>query len=286
VKRKLKRKSKKAETKSEKKTGGKAWRESEFKGKGRNDFRKERRVKSSEWDEEASKRRKHEIVIIPIFWRANQGEECAVTSDAQRIKDLLLSIAPDLDVWIDRTYKKSPGQKFAFWETVGVQCRIELGPEDVKNKRCVIATCVQDLPAQKCTVSSIKRSELFSSISRALPYSAQSKFQDFDPDMEDALADLRESRLVDETIATWTSISSPRRSMQPKASRGTGEGIKVDATAKKSISLSSQSSKPKIVFDEPATRNDDELDDDQQWAINSNDEDTSASESDSAESSN
>mmetsp|Transcript_9161 Transcript_9161/g.11503 ORF Transcript_9161/g.11503 Transcript_9161/m.11503 type:complete len:105 (+) Transcript_9161:699-1013(+) len=104
--------------------------------------------------------------------------------------------------------------------------------------------------------------------------------------MEDALADLRESRLVDETIATWTSISSPRRSMQPKASRGTGEGIKVDATAKKSISLSSQSSKPKIVFDEPATRNDDELDDDQQWAINSNDEDTSASESDSAESSN
>ena len=107
---------------------GAAWRRREFKDKGRNDFNKQRTAR----DAEAASRRAHDVVIIPIFWRQRPGEEAAVVGEAERIKRLLS--AAKLDIWVDRTHKKSPGQKLAFWEEVGVTWRIELGPDDVRSK--------------------------------------------------------------------------------------------------------------------------------------------------------
>ena len=60
---------------------------------------------------------------MPYFWRQRPGEEAAVVGEAERIKRLLS--AAKLDIWVDRTHKKSPGQKLAFWEEVGVTWRIE-----------------------------------------------------------------------------------------------------------------------------------------------------------------
>lgn len=138
---------------------GAAWRRREFKDKGRNDFNKQRNAR----DAEAASRRAHDVVIIPIFWRQRPGEEAAVVGEAERIKRLLA--AAKLDIWVDRTHKKSPGQKLAFWEEVGVTWRIELGPDDVRSKKCVVSRAGEGRSSAEAAlkirdVSSVKRGDL------------------------------------------------------------------------------------------------------------------------------
>lgn len=136
-----------------------AWRQREFKDKGRNDFNKARTAQ----DAEAAERRQHDIVIVPIFWRQRPGEEAAVVGEAERIKRLLS--AANLDIWVDRTHKKSPGQKLAFWEEVGVKWRIELGPDDVRQKQCVVSKAGEGRKSAEAAlkirdVSSVRRGDL------------------------------------------------------------------------------------------------------------------------------
>ena len=137
---------------------GAAWRRREFKDKGRNDFNKQRTAR----DAEAAQRRAHDVVIIPIFWRQRPGEEAAVVGEAERIKRLLS--AAKLDIWV-RTHKKSPGQKLAFWEEVGVTWRIEVGPDDVRSKKCVVSRAGEGRSSAEAAlkirdVSSVKRGDL------------------------------------------------------------------------------------------------------------------------------
>lgn len=227
---------------------GKQWREREFKGKGRNYFKKARSTTSADTLLEAKQRRKHDVVVVPIFWRHKPGQEEAVVADAERIKSIL---APYCDVWIDRTHKNSPGQKYALWEAIGVIRRIEIGPDDVENKRCVVASSTGSYDsARRITVSSIDRAALV----RALKCEVGLEKLPILPDN----AEHRQSQdaLSDGIIQRWRDAAN---SVEPTSTRPTKASqhnptMKIDITAKKSIRLDNSS---------PSVRNDDELVD--QW---------------------
>ena len=110
----------------------------------------------------------HDIVIIPIFWRNVPGQEDAIVQEALRIKGILHSVAK-LDVWVDRTHKRTPGQKLKFWEEQGVRWRVEVGPKDASKQRCVVSyqagragdfSTVTKVP----NVSTVKRLQLLSKL--------------------------------------------------------------------------------------------------------------------------
>ena len=110
----------------------------------------------------------HDVVIIPIFWRNVPGQEDAIVQEALRIKGILHSVAK-LDVWVDRTHKRTPGQKLKFWEEQGVRWRVEVGPKDASKQRCVVSyqaghagdfSTVTKVP----NVSTVKRLQLLSKL--------------------------------------------------------------------------------------------------------------------------
>lgn len=226
-----------------KKSGsGKAWREAAFKGKGRNDHKKQRQT------EDTTGRRVHDIVIIPIFWRQHPGEEYAVVADADRIKAMLKA-----DVWIDRTHKKSPGQKYAFWEDVGVRFRIELGPDDVRNKRCVVATSSGTFKsAKKRTVSSVDQAELLAAL-RDLGCDKAKPALNQDDVTE-------QSQRADANLERWAAAGG----RQPASSgSGSNKRLKIDVDARRATRFDDDDD------EEPPSkvRNDDELGDDEPvWA--------------------
>ncbi|KAJ1445073.1 hypothetical protein M885DRAFT_551077 [Pelagophyceae sp. CCMP2097] len=207
------------------KSAGAAWREKEYAGKGRNEFKKKRDV-----DPDALDRRVHDILIIPIFWRTHPGEEDAVCNEAERVKRLLLSASKDLDIWIDRTHKKSPGQKLAFWEDVGVTHRIELGPGDCKKKECVVsksggtgyssATKVHD-------VSSTKRHVLLAAL-------AKIGFTKCEAVEENGSLDLQNAAEAEAHLKKWLSgdDSKPQRNPPGGAPRPAKAPMVIDAFAK------------------------------------------------------
>ena len=42
-------------------------------------------------------------------------------------------------VELDAGHKYTPGQKFAYWEHLGIQMRIEVGPKEAENRTCIMA---------------------------------------------------------------------------------------------------------------------------------------------------
>ena len=243
------------------KSPGTAWREKEFAGRGRNDFRKERR---QHHDDDVTNRRVHDVVIIPIFWRDRPGEEDAMVGEAQRLKEMIRR-HQKLDVWIDRTHKMSPGQKFAFWDNVGVKCRIDLGPDDAKQHQCVIVACATK---KKTTVSSIHRVPFFNelrrikaSVPRILP----------DPDADQVEAS-RSQAILDAWLSPGAQSGggggdslddgSGSRPPPPEKHRISSSSSSIDVNARRSTRLD-------------PSRNDDELDDDDAWvaAAGSDDDD-------------
>ena len=175
---------------------GAAWRRREFKDKGRNDFNKQRTAR----DAEAASRRAHDVVIVPIFWRQRPGEEAAVVGEAERIKRLLA--AAKLDIWVDRTHKKSPGQKLAFWEEVGVTWRIELGPDDVRKKKCVVSKAGDGRSSAEAAlkirdVSSVKRGDLLRALRDRLNCAKVPSL-----DVDDAL-DAEHDKEADAAVRKW-----------------------------------------------------------------------------------
>ena len=77
---------------------------------------------------------KHDVVIVPIFWKQREEETAEIQRWAQNIKTRLA--ACKVDCWIDNRHKYTPGQKFAYWEHLGVMTRIELGPADLPKSTC------------------------------------------------------------------------------------------------------------------------------------------------------
>lgn len=111
------------------------------------------------WDAEKQKKEKaaelgskHELVIIPISWKKHAEEREQVNDTCDRVKKRLME--KGVNAWIDWRTLYTPGQKFAYWEHLGVNRRIEIGPQDVSNKTCTMSRCIKaGVPAEKITVS-------------------------------------------------------------------------------------------------------------------------------------
>jgi prolyl-tRNA synthetase len=73
----------------------------------------------------------NKIVVIPIFFKKNKKE---VLKFARDIKNKLKKHG----VIFDERENYSPGWKFNEWELKGIPIRIEIGPNDVKNKQVVL----------------------------------------------------------------------------------------------------------------------------------------------------
>ena len=209
--------------------GGAAWRKREFAGKGRNEFKRKREAEE-ELAAEAAGRTVHDVVIVPIFWRTRPGEEDAVVGEAERIKRLIAKVGDTkvkLDVWVDRTHKKSPGQKLQFWEAVGVKWRVELGPDDVRAKRCVVSCAGgagYESNIKVKDVSSVRRGAIYHVLRDKLGMDKIPDDVEENPEL-----DANHEEEADSAIKKWNALSNaPRlaatRPKQPK--------LKIDLDAK------------------------------------------------------
>jgi len=127
--------------------------------------------KAADAKAEESRPGNHDVVIIPIFWRNVEGQEDAMVKESQRIKSMLHKAG--LDVWVDRTHKRTPGQKLNFWESEGVRWRVEIGPKEAAKMRCVVSHQRGD-PGDYSTVtklanvSTVKRAQLLGKLRNGL----------------------------------------------------------------------------------------------------------------------
>ena len=71
-----------------------------------------------------------QIVIIPVAMHKNGVKEKA--------KELYDMLAKKYRVELDQREQYSPGYKFNDWEMRGVPIRIEIGPRDIENNKCVL----------------------------------------------------------------------------------------------------------------------------------------------------
>lgn len=85
--------------------------------------------------------RKHHLVIVPIFWKRKDEEMESVLGFATELKQKL--VAYKLNVWIDQRKSLTPGQKFNYWEHVGVKLRAEVGPQEAKKGEVVLSKLTQ-----------------------------------------------------------------------------------------------------------------------------------------------
>lgn len=80
----------------------------------------------------------HEVVIIPVRWRQATQKSDFIDRVCQRIKKRLCDVG--INAWLDARRQYTPGQKFAYWEHLGVHRRIEIGPDDFDQKVCKIVS--------------------------------------------------------------------------------------------------------------------------------------------------
>jgi len=98
--------------------------------------------------------KKHDVVIIPIIWRRKEEESEMVLDAAQSLKDKLA--AHRINTWIDRRHSLSPGQKYAYWESLGVKFRLELGPDEAQKGNVCLSKAVTGELAQRWKDISVK----------------------------------------------------------------------------------------------------------------------------------
>ena len=72
---------------------------------------------------------KHHVVIIPVFWRREEKNKFNVETVCSEIQTRL--IRHGINVWIDSRREYTPGQKYAYWEHLGVALRIEVGASEL-----------------------------------------------------------------------------------------------------------------------------------------------------------
>jgi hypothetical protein len=91
-----------------------------------------------------------EVVIIPIYWKAQKEAKIRVVTAAHAAHAALEAAGVRCE--IDLTFEKTPGQKFAAWEFQGVLTRIEVGPRDAEHGTCTLArTDTPGTPARRRT---------------------------------------------------------------------------------------------------------------------------------------
>jgi len=76
----------------------------------------------------------NDVIIVPVAWKRNHNEKVSVDVTCDNLRRALFSAG--LKPWLDCRREYSPGQKFAYWEHMGVKFRIEIGPEDVSQGIC------------------------------------------------------------------------------------------------------------------------------------------------------
>ncbi len=74
------------------------------------------------------------VAIVPIY--RSDEERTAVCEAAAKLRD---AIGGDLTVRLDDREQYKPGWKFNEWELKGVPLRIEIGPRDLAEQKCVFA---------------------------------------------------------------------------------------------------------------------------------------------------
>jgi hypothetical protein len=109
---------------------GSDWRSEKF-GEGRKNRQKE---------EEKGPEYKHDMVIVPVFWKKEVEQRQHVVEVAEKLKKDIIQLV-QFDIWIDQRTKYTPGQKFAFWEHKGLKYRLELGPKEIENNQCTVCLC-------------------------------------------------------------------------------------------------------------------------------------------------
>mmetsp|Transcript_14676 Transcript_14676/g.19252 ORF Transcript_14676/g.19252 Transcript_14676/m.19252 type:complete len:277 (-) Transcript_14676:812-1642(-) len=83
--------------------------------------------------------RKHDIIIVPIFFKRDAEQAVKILESANVLKTKLA--AHKLNVWIDQRKSLTPGQKYAYWEHIGVRFRAEIGPQELEaNSICLSKT--------------------------------------------------------------------------------------------------------------------------------------------------
>merc|ERR1711970_712270 len=79
---------------------------------------------------------KHEVVVVPICWRGHGEKKELVDKICENVKTALMTRG--IDCWVDNRRQYTPGQKFAYWEHLGVPLRIEVGEQEAAAKTCNI----------------------------------------------------------------------------------------------------------------------------------------------------
>ena len=108
---------------------GADWRQEKF-GEGR----------KNKTSEEKGPEYKHDMVIVPVFWKKEVEQREHVVKVAEKLKNDIIQLV-QFDIWIDQRTKYTPGQKFAFWEHKGLKYRLELGPKEIENNQCTVCLC-------------------------------------------------------------------------------------------------------------------------------------------------
>ena len=76
-----------------------------------------------------------QIVIVPIYAKKTEKFKTKILKKAAEVYGKL---SEDYRVYLDDREQFTPGYKFHSWELKGVPLRIEIGPNDIKNKNLVI----------------------------------------------------------------------------------------------------------------------------------------------------
>ncbi len=76
----------------------------------------------------------NDVIIIPVAWKRNHLDKIRVDAACDNVRRALHMTG--LKPWLDCRREYSPGQKFAYWEHMGLKFRIEIGPDDVAANVC------------------------------------------------------------------------------------------------------------------------------------------------------
>lgn len=96
-----------------------------------------RAEKRAKYEKAAEKGKKHDVVIIPIFWKHEGDQRERVLAAAAATKARMIEKSR-LNVWIDSRTRYTPGEKFSYWEHLGVRVRVEIGPKDIATDTCAL----------------------------------------------------------------------------------------------------------------------------------------------------
>ena len=143
--------------------------------------RKEERRLIAEEEKRANERKActHDVIIIPVAWKRNHQEKVSVDVTCDNVRRALFSTG--LNPWLDCRREYSPGQKFAYWEHMGVNHRIEIGPEDISLGVCRVVRA--DTPGAYLEHKRERPEMNLQSIVRTLASLGLSKCQEMNTDL-------------------------------------------------------------------------------------------------------